>query len=81
MSPNIEARREELEQIAYIVSDFLEDSDALLSVRASRAMGSRAVPWNIAYLAEKAFFDNVQRHRQCGCLLYLHDGCTLKKGT
>lgn len=81
MSQNIEALREEREQIAYCVSDFLEDGAALLAVKAKRALGSRAVPWNIVYLAEKAFFDNVERHRQCGCLLYMHDACTLKKGT
>lgn len=81
MSQNLDALREEREQIAYIVSDFLADRDAIASINAKRALGCRAVPWNILYLATKAFFHNVERHRQCGCLLYLHDGCSLKKGT
>lgn len=59
--------------VAIAVSRFVLDSDAIAAMFKSGG----AIPWRIQALALVAFYDWVKLQRDCGYLLYLHDGCSL----
>lgn len=74
---NADTTRQEIAyqvHVAVTVSRFVEDSDAIAAMR--KNFGG-ATPWRVQVLALGAFQDWVERKRDRGFLLYLHDGCSL----
>ena len=63
----------QIETITFWVTEFLADSDAILSMK-----DGEGDHWRVQMMAKRFFLEDVERMKARGFLPYLHDASTLK---
>lgn len=64
------------EKIAFWVTEFLEDSEAVGAMKKDESIAE----WRVQMLAKRTLLTDAENLRRWGYLLYLHDGSSLKVG-